>query len=148
MVQQKSCLFSFSVNPCELHCRPVNEYFSEKMVDAVIDGTRCYEGSQSRDMCINGICKVSRTFELSLVIHEKSPVVTSSLWKPSLCNKRLQEEQGIAIVKDFQPPDKSPACFYFQNCLLWFRPHTFFACCAAYYRFIFSYPQPQSYSCA
>lgn len=49
----------FSVNPCELHCRPVNEYFLHKMLDAVIDGTRCYEGSQSRDMCIDGICKVS-----------------------------------------------------------------------------------------
>ncbi|XP_076879550.1 A disintegrin and metalloproteinase with thrombospondin motifs 7 [Brachyhypopomus gauderio] len=45
------------INPCELHCRPVNEYFSEKMLDAVTDGTRCYEDSQSRDMCINGICK-------------------------------------------------------------------------------------------
>ncbi|XP_056135280.1 A disintegrin and metalloproteinase with thrombospondin motifs 7 [Lampris incognitus] len=45
------------VNPCELHCRPLNEYFSEKMLDAVADGTRCYEGSTSRDMCINGICK-------------------------------------------------------------------------------------------
>uniref|UniRef100_A0A4W4GQS8 ADAMTS/ADAMTS-like cysteine-rich domain-containing protein n=1 Tax=Electrophorus electricus TaxID=8005 RepID=A0A4W4GQS8_ELEEL len=45
------------INPCELHCRPVNEYFSEKMMDAVIDGTRCYEDSWSRDMCINGICK-------------------------------------------------------------------------------------------
>uniref|UniRef100_A0A4W5PNK7 ADAMTS/ADAMTS-like cysteine-rich domain-containing protein n=1 Tax=Hucho hucho TaxID=62062 RepID=A0A4W5PNK7_9TELE len=45
------------VNPCELHCRPLNEYFSEKMLDAVIDGTQCYEGSLSRDMCVNGICK-------------------------------------------------------------------------------------------
>uniref|UniRef100_A0A667ZK74 ADAM metallopeptidase with thrombospondin type 1 motif 7 n=1 Tax=Myripristis murdjan TaxID=586833 RepID=A0A667ZK74_9TELE len=45
------------VNPCELHCRPLNEYFSEKMLDAVTDGTQCYEGSKTRDMCINGICK-------------------------------------------------------------------------------------------
>ncbi|XP_034038901.1 A disintegrin and metalloproteinase with thrombospondin motifs 7 isoform X2 [Thalassophryne amazonica] len=45
------------VNPCELHCRPLNEHFSEKMLDTVTDGTRCYEGSKSRDMCINGICK-------------------------------------------------------------------------------------------
>ncbi|XP_062868970.1 A disintegrin and metalloproteinase with thrombospondin motifs 7 [Trichomycterus rosablanca] len=45
------------INPCELHCRPVNEHFSEKMLDTVIDGTRCYEGNQSRDMCISGICK-------------------------------------------------------------------------------------------
>uniref|UniRef100_A0A3B4YUI4 ADAM metallopeptidase with thrombospondin type 1 motif 7 n=1 Tax=Seriola lalandi dorsalis TaxID=1841481 RepID=A0A3B4YUI4_SERLL len=45
------------VNPCELHCRPLNEHFSEKMRDAVTDGTPCYEGNKSREMCINGICK-------------------------------------------------------------------------------------------
>ncbi|XP_071345295.1 A disintegrin and metalloproteinase with thrombospondin motifs 7 [Trachinotus anak] len=45
------------VNPCELHCRPLNEHFSEKMRDAVTDGTPCYEGNRSREMCINGICK-------------------------------------------------------------------------------------------
>ncbi|KAF7660943.1 hypothetical protein LDENG_00271390 [Lucifuga dentata] len=44
-------------NSCELHCRPLNEHFSEKMLDAVIDGTRCYEGSKSQDICISGICK-------------------------------------------------------------------------------------------
>ncbi|KAM7405853.1 hypothetical protein PAMP_000273 [Pampus punctatissimus] len=46
-----------SVNPCELHCRPLNEHFSEKMRDAVTDGTPCSEGNKSRDMCVNGICK-------------------------------------------------------------------------------------------
>ncbi|XP_058484781.1 A disintegrin and metalloproteinase with thrombospondin motifs 7 [Solea solea] len=45
------------VSPCELHCRPLNEHFSEKMLDAVTDGTPCYEGNKSREMCINGICK-------------------------------------------------------------------------------------------
>ncbi|TKS69568.1 disintegrin and metalloproteinase with thrombospondin motifs 7 [Collichthys lucidus] len=45
------------VSPCELHCRPVNEHFAEKMLDAVIDGTPCYEGNKSRNMCINGICQ-------------------------------------------------------------------------------------------
>lgn len=44
-------------NPCELHCRPADGYFSEKMLDAVIDGTPCFEGNTSRDVCINGICK-------------------------------------------------------------------------------------------
>ncbi len=52
------------VNSCELHCRPVNEHFSERMLDTVIDGTQCYEGSQSRDICINGICKVGNGFDL------------------------------------------------------------------------------------
>uniref|UniRef100_A0A8C9YR72 ADAM metallopeptidase with thrombospondin type 1 motif 7 n=1 Tax=Sander lucioperca TaxID=283035 RepID=A0A8C9YR72_SANLU len=45
------------VSPCELHCRPLNEHFSDKMQDAVTDGTPCYEGNKSRDMCVNGICK-------------------------------------------------------------------------------------------
>lgn len=44
-------------SPCELHCRPLNEHFSDKMRDAVTDGTPCYEGNKSRHMCINGICK-------------------------------------------------------------------------------------------
>ncbi|PNI10815.1 hypothetical protein CK820_G0056715, partial [Pan troglodytes] len=45
------------VNPCELHCRPANEYFAEKLRDAVVDGTPCYQVRASRDLCINGICK-------------------------------------------------------------------------------------------
>ncbi|KAK0136944.1 A disintegrin and metalloproteinase with thrombospondin motifs 7 [Merluccius polli] len=44
-------------NACELHCRPLNEHFSEKMLDAVADGTRCSEANASRDICINGVCK-------------------------------------------------------------------------------------------
>lgn len=59
-----SGLFSLTsaVNPCELHCRPENEYFAEKLRDAVIDGTLCHEGNSSRDMCINGICKVGEVW--------------------------------------------------------------------------------------
>uniref|UniRef100_H3AVP0 Peptidase M12B domain-containing protein n=1 Tax=Latimeria chalumnae TaxID=7897 RepID=H3AVP0_LATCH len=46
-----------TANPCELHCRPTDENFAEKMLDAAIDGTPCYEENNSRDICINGICK-------------------------------------------------------------------------------------------
>ncbi|XP_058150586.1 A disintegrin and metalloproteinase with thrombospondin motifs 7 isoform X2 [Dasypus novemcinctus] len=46
------------VNPCELHCRPSNKFFAEKLRDAVVDGTPCHQGQASRDLCINGICKV------------------------------------------------------------------------------------------
>lgn len=46
------------VNPCELHCRPVSEYFSEKMLDAVTDGTPCFINNKSRNICVNGVCKV------------------------------------------------------------------------------------------
>ncbi|AWP07440.1 hypothetical protein SMAX5B_010491 [Scophthalmus maximus] len=45
------------LNPCELNCRPVNEYFSEKMLDAVTDGTTCFMNNKSRNICINGVCK-------------------------------------------------------------------------------------------
>ncbi|XP_036265224.1 A disintegrin and metalloproteinase with thrombospondin motifs 12 isoform X1 [Pipistrellus kuhlii] len=44
--------------PCELFCRPIDGHFSEKMLDAVIDGTPCFEGGSSRNVCINGICKM------------------------------------------------------------------------------------------
>ncbi|KAM5260623.1 A disintegrin and metalloproteinase with thrombospondin motifs 12 isoform 1-T1 [Hipposideros larvatus] len=44
-------------HPCELYCRPIDGQFSEKMLDAVIDGTPCFEGGNSRNVCINGICK-------------------------------------------------------------------------------------------
>ncbi|XP_072004868.1 A disintegrin and metalloproteinase with thrombospondin motifs 7 isoform X1 [Engystomops pustulosus] len=46
-----------SINPCELHCQSDTGYFAEKLRDAVFDGTPCYEGNRSRDICINGICK-------------------------------------------------------------------------------------------
>ncbi|XP_065596196.1 A disintegrin and metalloproteinase with thrombospondin motifs 12 [Cyrtonyx montezumae] len=46
-----------TANPCELHCRPIDRHFSEKMLDAVTDGTPCFEGRHSRDICINGMCK-------------------------------------------------------------------------------------------
>ncbi|XP_070956950.1 A disintegrin and metalloproteinase with thrombospondin motifs 7-like isoform X2 [Macaca nemestrina] len=53
------------VNPCELHCRPSNEYFAEKLRDTVVDGTPCYQVRASRDLCINGICKnVGCDFEI------------------------------------------------------------------------------------
>ncbi|XP_061623007.1 A disintegrin and metalloproteinase with thrombospondin motifs 12 [Phyllopteryx taeniolatus] len=45
------------VNPCELHCRPDTEYFSEKMLDTVTDGTPCFMNNNSRNICVNGVCK-------------------------------------------------------------------------------------------
>ncbi|XP_049326441.1 A disintegrin and metalloproteinase with thrombospondin motifs 7 isoform X2 [Astyanax mexicanus] len=47
---------SSTSHPCELHCRPVSEDFSEKMLDAVTDGTPCFNNN-SRSICINGVCK-------------------------------------------------------------------------------------------
>ncbi|KAL0615449.1 A disintegrin and metalloproteinase with thrombospondin motifs 7 [Plecturocebus cupreus] len=54
-----------NVNPCELHCRPSNEYFAKKLRDAVVDGTPCYQGRVSHDLCIDGIWKnVGCDFEI------------------------------------------------------------------------------------
>lgn len=47
-----------AVHPCELHCRPSTEYFSEKMLDTVTDGTPCFVNNNSRSICVNGVCKV------------------------------------------------------------------------------------------
>uniref|UniRef100_A0A8C8HCV5 Peptidase M12B domain-containing protein n=1 Tax=Oncorhynchus tshawytscha TaxID=74940 RepID=A0A8C8HCV5_ONCTS len=46
-----------ATSPCELHCRPVREHFSEKMLDAVTDGTPCFMNNNSRSICVNGVCK-------------------------------------------------------------------------------------------
>uniref|UniRef100_A0A674AK10 ADAM metallopeptidase with thrombospondin type 1 motif, 12 n=1 Tax=Salmo trutta TaxID=8032 RepID=A0A674AK10_SALTR len=46
-----------ATSPCELHCRPVSEHFSEKMLDAVTDGTPCFMNNNSRSICVNGVCK-------------------------------------------------------------------------------------------
>ncbi|KAM3939316.1 A disintegrin and metalloproteinase with thrombospondin motifs 12 [Leptodactylus fuscus] len=46
-----------TANPCELHCRNSEANFVDKLLDAVIDGTPCFEGNDSRDVCINGMCK-------------------------------------------------------------------------------------------
>ncbi|XP_050966292.1 A disintegrin and metalloproteinase with thrombospondin motifs 12 [Labeo rohita] len=46
-----------SSRPCELHCKPVDENFSEKMLDAVTDGTPCFMNNNSRNICVNGVCK-------------------------------------------------------------------------------------------
>ncbi|KAM9331023.1 A disintegrin and metalloproteinase with thrombospondin motifs 12 [Gastrophryne carolinensis] len=43
--------------PCELHCRTTDANFVDKLLDAVTDGTPCYEEDSHRDICINGMCK-------------------------------------------------------------------------------------------
>lgn len=77
------------VNPCELHCRPSNEYFAEKLRDAVVDGTPCYQGQASRDLCINGICKVCPARKRVSSTALPNPLAgllwlpPASLWPPS-----------------------------------------------------------------
>ncbi|XP_066504179.1 A disintegrin and metalloproteinase with thrombospondin motifs 7 [Hoplias malabaricus] len=88
------------LNPCELHCRPINEHFSEKMVDAVIDGTRCYEGSQSRDMCINGICKnIGCDYEIdSNAVEDRCGVCSGNGSTCETVKKTFEETEGLGYV--------------------------------------------------
>ncbi|KAK2869514.1 hypothetical protein Q7C36_001385 [Tachysurus vachellii] len=88
------------INPCELHCRPVNEYFSDKMVDAVIDGTRCFEGSQSRDMCINGICKsIGCDYEIdSNAVEDHCGVCQGNGSTCETVKKTFEESEGLGYV--------------------------------------------------
>uniref|UniRef100_A0A673X1F7 ADAM metallopeptidase with thrombospondin type 1 motif 7 n=1 Tax=Salmo trutta TaxID=8032 RepID=A0A673X1F7_SALTR len=88
------------VNPCELHCRPLNEYFSEKMLDAVIDGTQCYEGSLSRDMCVNGICKnVGCDYEIdSNAVEDRCGVCHGNGSTCETVKKTFKESEGLGYV--------------------------------------------------
>ncbi|XP_062874431.1 A disintegrin and metalloproteinase with thrombospondin motifs 12 [Trichomycterus rosablanca] len=47
---------SNNARPCELQCKPEEENFSERMLEAVTDGTPCFSNSSS-SVCINGVCK-------------------------------------------------------------------------------------------
>ncbi|KAL3866276.1 hypothetical protein ACJMK2_043584 [Sinanodonta woodiana] len=41
--------------PCQLHCKPKNQFFSVMLKDIVTDGSRCTPGT--RNMCISGRCR-------------------------------------------------------------------------------------------
>ncbi|XP_035008592.2 A disintegrin and metalloproteinase with thrombospondin motifs 7 [Hippoglossus stenolepis] len=88
------------VNPCELHCRPLNEHFSEKMLDAVTDGTPCFEGNKSRDMCINGICKnlgCDYVIESSAV-EDRCGVCHGNGSTCTTVKKTFEESEGLGYV--------------------------------------------------
>ncbi|XP_063781564.1 A disintegrin and metalloproteinase with thrombospondin motifs 7 isoform X2 [Pseudophryne corroboree] len=89
-----------SINPCELHCKSGTEYFAEKLLDAVIDGTPCYEGNSSRDMCINGICKnIGCDYEIDSNAEEDRCGVC--LGNSSSCHtvhKTFEDSDGLGYV--------------------------------------------------
>ncbi|KAJ6662917.1 hypothetical protein lerEdw1_011121 [Lerista edwardsae] len=89
------------INPCELHCRPENEYFAEKFRDAVIDGTSCYgTGNSSRDMCINGICKnVGCDYEIdSYAAEDRCGVCRGDGSTCQTVTKTFEEREGLGYV--------------------------------------------------
>ncbi|XP_051234303.1 A disintegrin and metalloproteinase with thrombospondin motifs 7 isoform X2 [Dicentrarchus labrax] len=88
------------VSPCELHCRPLNEHFSEKMRDAVTDGTPCYEGNKSRDMCINGICKnVGCDYLIeSSTVEDRCGVCDGNGSTCTTVRRTFEESEGLGYV--------------------------------------------------
>uniref|UniRef100_A0A8C4NQ64 Peptidase M12B domain-containing protein n=1 Tax=Dicentrarchus labrax TaxID=13489 RepID=A0A8C4NQ64_DICLA len=87
-------------DPCELHCRPLNEHFSEKMRDAVTDGTPCYEGNKSRDMCINGICKnVGCDYLIeSSTVEDRCGVCDGNGSTCTTVRRTFEESEGLGYV--------------------------------------------------
>ncbi|XP_042265072.1 A disintegrin and metalloproteinase with thrombospondin motifs 7 isoform X2 [Thunnus maccoyii] len=88
------------VNPCELHCRPLNEHFSEKMRDAVTDGTPCLEGNKSRDMCINGICKnIGCDYVIeSTAVEDRCGVCLGNGSTCTTVRRTFEETEGLGYV--------------------------------------------------
>ncbi|NXG66032.1 ATS7 metalloproteinase, partial [Hemiprocne comata] len=89
-----------NINPCELHCRPEEEYFAEKLRDAVIDGTPCYEMNASRDMCINGICKnVGCDYEIdSNAVEDRCGVCHGDGSTCHTVKKTFEDSEGLGYV--------------------------------------------------
>ncbi|XP_032089321.1 A disintegrin and metalloproteinase with thrombospondin motifs 7 isoform X2 [Thamnophis elegans] len=87
-------------NPCELHCRPNNEYFAEKLRDAAIDGTPCYEGNSRRDRCINGICKnIGCDYEIdSYAMEDRCGVCHGDGSTCRTVKKTFEESEGLGYV--------------------------------------------------
>ncbi|XP_072353423.1 A disintegrin and metalloproteinase with thrombospondin motifs 12-like [Scyliorhinus torazame] len=87
-------------NPCELHCRPIDGNFSEKMLDAVIDGTSCTEAANSRDICINGICwTVGCDYEIdSNAVEDQCGVCHGNGSFCQTVKKMFEESEGLGYV--------------------------------------------------
>ncbi|XP_072484687.1 A disintegrin and metalloproteinase with thrombospondin motifs 7 [Notamacropus eugenii] len=98
--QYKWVPVSNHINPCELHCRPANEYFAIKFRDAVVDGTPCFEGNTSRDLCINGICKnVGCDYEIdSNAIEDRCGVCHGDGSTCETVKKTFEETEGLGYV--------------------------------------------------
>ncbi|XP_044516221.1 A disintegrin and metalloproteinase with thrombospondin motifs 7 [Gracilinanus agilis] len=98
--QYKWVPVSNHINPCELHCRPANEYFAVKLRDAVVDGTPCFEGNSSRDLCINGICKnVGCDYEIdSNAMEDRCGVCHGDGSTCETVKRTFDESEGLGYV--------------------------------------------------
>uniref|UniRef100_A0A8C3UZV3 ADAM metallopeptidase with thrombospondin type 1 motif 7 n=1 Tax=Catharus ustulatus TaxID=91951 RepID=A0A8C3UZV3_CATUS len=89
-----------NMNPCELHCRPEHEFFAEKLRDAVLDGTPCYDSEGSRDICINGICKnVGCDYEIdSHAVEDRCGVCHGDGSTCHTVHKTFEDSEGLGYV--------------------------------------------------
>ncbi|NXU40589.1 ATS7 metalloproteinase, partial [Drymodes brunneopygia] len=89
-----------SMSPCELHCRPEHEFFAEKLRDAVLDGTPCYDSDGSRDVCINGICKnVGCDYEIdSHAVEDRCGVCHGDGSTCHTVHKTFEDSEGLGYV--------------------------------------------------
>ncbi|XP_043941316.1 A disintegrin and metalloproteinase with thrombospondin motifs 12 [Protopterus annectens] len=89
-----------TANPCELQCQPADGQFAEKMLDAVIDGTPCFERNNSRDICINGICKsVGCDYEIdSSAIEDQCGVCMGDGSTCQTVKKIFKKPEGLGYV--------------------------------------------------
>uniref|UniRef100_A0A669BJR1 ADAM metallopeptidase with thrombospondin type 1 motif, 12 n=1 Tax=Oreochromis niloticus TaxID=8128 RepID=A0A669BJR1_ORENI len=84
------------LNPCELHCRPVSQYFSERMFDAVTDGTPCFMNNKSRNICINGVgCDYGID---SNAVEDRCGVCLGDGTSCETVYKSFDEEEGFGYV--------------------------------------------------
>uniref|UniRef100_UPI00358EB0BC A disintegrin and metalloproteinase with thrombospondin motifs 7-like n=1 Tax=Myxine glutinosa TaxID=7769 RepID=UPI00358EB0BC len=88
------------VRPCELHCRPADGYFTEKMLDAVVDGTPCYDSPGSRDLCIDGLCEnVGCDYEIdSNVVEDRCGVCQGDGSSCETVKRTFNASEGLGYV--------------------------------------------------
>eukprot|EP00066_Takifugu_rubripes_P024842 XP_011614108.1 PREDICTED: A disintegrin and metalloproteinase with thrombospondin motifs 12 [Takifugu rubripes] len=88
------------LHPCELHCRPSTEYFSEKMLDAVSDGTPCFVNNNSRSICVNGVCKdVGCDYGIdSNAVEDRCGVCLGDGKSCEMVYKSFDEEEGLGYT--------------------------------------------------
>lgn len=94
--------------PCELYCSDTDDTLIVPWGDSVLDGTPCNVGT--RDMCINGICKVSRSSNALFSIILSG--VMSNLCFAGICCFHFLTGTGSRFIQN--------CVTYPPNCKVWY----------------------------
>ncbi|XP_072037739.1 A disintegrin and metalloproteinase with thrombospondin motifs 7-like [Amphiura filiformis] len=86
-------------SPCELHCRPEDNYFAAKLANNVINGTPCGKGT--RDICIDGVCQhVGCDYRInSDAIEDRCGVCHGDGRSCEMVKAKFTKESGIGYVE-------------------------------------------------